>query len=630
MELPRRSKNDELLKPGELVRLGQRLRKVAPRHELTSVITCAFDHRTRMLPFVYAARNMAPAGVRAIGSALVDSGFAKTRIVLQQWNPNFRPSQMRLDGRIPDMFMVSSMQIHSAACEALIRDACRFNTAHRPLIVAGGPKTIYEPWDVFSADPRDPWAADVAITGEEYVLLSLLEVLLSIRARGEPLRRTFMRARDTGILYDIPGLVYARTNEAGVAEELVDTGVQRLVGDLDELPHPVLGYRLLEPPGTRPTLSVRALPPDEVGRYSPIGSLVLTLGCKFACPYCPIPAYNQRQHRVKSGARVADEFSRLYKAYGMRRFFGADDNFFNDTTQTLDIVETLARTELDGRPIRKRIRWGTEVTVHDTLRLKDHLSAVRKAGVRTLWLGVEDMTATLVKKGQSVDKTSETFRLLRKHGICPMPMMIHHDGQPLISHGPEPYGLLNQIRLLRKAGAISMQVLMLVPATGSKLYCGTYTSGMAYDSVAGRQVEEHMLSGNYVVASQHAKPWRKQLNILAGYLYFYNPMRFLLALVRPKSGLYLADAVWQLLGMWGLVYTMRRTLGWTMRLWRGNIRRRTAPPASRIPMRGVSGTAADHALPGTPQAAREDLQRSAGTVGEGRRTSLPVLTCAAV
>jgi radical SAM superfamily enzyme YgiQ (UPF0313 family) len=629
MELPPRTAGDELLRPGELLRLRDRLRRVARRHDLTSVITCAFDHRTRMLPFVYAATRMAPAGVRAIGSAMVDSGFEKTRIVLQQWNRNFRPSQMRLDGRIPDLFMVSSMQIHSAASETLIRDACRIDPGHRPLIIAGGAKTIYEPWDAFGADPHDPWGADVAVTGEEHVLLSLLEVLLSIRATDESPRKTFLRARDSGILDDIPGLVYARADEAGAAEELVDTGVQRLLGDLDELPHPVLGYGLLETPSTRTTLAARALPADRVRRYSPIGSLVLTLGCKFACPYCPIPAYNQRRHRAKSGVRIADEFSRLHKAYGIRRFFGADDNFFNDKAQALEIVEALARTEIDGMPIRKRIRWGTEVTVHDTLQLKDHLPAVRKAGVRSLWLGVEDMTATLVKKGQSVDKTTETFRLLHKHGICPMPMMIHHDDQPLISRGPKPYGLLNQTRLLRKAGAISMQVLMLVPATGSKLYGETYTSGMAYESAGGRPVEEHMLGGNYVVASHHPKPWRRQLNILITYAYFYNPARFLLALVRPKSKLYLADAVWQLLGMRGLAHTIRRTLGWAVRLWHGNIRRKTAPPTSRIPMRGVDGAAADHALPGTPRARRRESERSGGTVSEATGMALPVLayTC---
>ena len=65
------------------------------------MIACAFDHRTRMLPFIFADTRMAPAGVRAIGSAMVDAGFDKTRIVLQQWNRNFRPSRMRLDGRIP-------------------------------------------------------------------------------------------------------------------------------------------------------------------------------------------------------------------------------------------------------------------------------------------------------------------------------------------------------------------------------------------------------------------------------------------------------------------------------------------------------------------------------------------------
>jgi len=629
MELPRRARGDELLRSGALLRLRQRLRQLSRRHDLTSVVACAFDARTRLLPFVHAATRMAPAGVRAIGSALLDAGFEKTRIVLQQWNPNFRPARMRLDGRIPDLFMVSSMQLHSAACEALLRDACRIAPEQRPLIIAGGPKVIYEPWDVFSADPRDPWGADVAVTGEEYVLLQLLEVLLSIRATDEPLRMTLRRACNSGLLDDVPGLVYARTDPAGVVEELVDTGVQRLLGELDELPHPELGYRLLEPPGRRTTLASRALPAERVAGYSPIGSLVLTFGCKFACPYCPIPAYNQRQYRAKSGLRIVDEFRRLYEVYRIRSFFGADDNFFNDKRRALEIVETLARTEIDGAPIRKRIRWGTEVTVHDTLLLRDHLPMVRRAGVRALWMGVEDMTATLIKKGQSVDNTIEVLRRLREHGICAMPMMMHHDEQPLISRGPRPYGLLNQIRLLRNAGAISMQVLMLVPATGSKLYTGTYTSGMAYERVGGRRVEEHMLGGNYVVASHHPKPWRKQFNILAAYLYFYNPLRFLLALVRPKSRLYLADAVLQVLGMRGLMLTVRRTMGWAVRLRFGSIRRASAPPASRIPMRSVDGRSADHALPGAPtaepiaSAESTDSERQADAAALARQSSCP-------
>jgi radical SAM superfamily enzyme YgiQ (UPF0313 family) len=599
MELPRRNRGDELLRPGELLALRDRLRVLSRRHDLTTVIACAFDHRTRMLPFIYADMRMIPAGVRAIGSALADAGFAKTRIVLQQWNRRFRPSQMRLDGRIPDLFMVSSMQIHTAACQALIQDACRIDVAHRPLIIAGGAKTIYEPWDVFSGDTRAPWGADVAVTGEEYVLLSLLEVLLSTRDRRGSMREAFRRARDSGLLDQIPGLVYARTGPGGAAEELIDTGTQRLLADLDELPHPALGYRLLEPPSDGPTLSTHALASGQVRRYSPIASLVLTFGCKFNCPYCPIPAYNQRQYRAKSGPRIADEFCRLHREFGLRYFFGTDDNFFNHEERTLEIVETLARTQIDGSRFRKKVRWGTEVTVHDTLQLREYLGNVRAAGIRALWLGVEDMTATLIKKGQSVDKTTEAFRLLQRHGICPMPMMMHHDSQPLFTRKGD-YGLLNQVRLMRKAGATSVQVLMITPATGSRLYESAFTSGLAYDSVAGRPVEPHMMDANYVVASKHPQPWRKQLNITVAYLYFYNPLRFLGTLVRPKSRLFLADAAMQLLGMWGLAHTIRRTFGWALRLMRGDVRRRTRIPASPIPMRHIDGEVAEETPPGTP------------------------------
>ena len=251
MELPRRNRGDELLRPGELTALRRRLRQVAPRHDLVTVIACAFDHRTRMLPFIYADTRMAPAGVRGIGSAMADAGFEKTRIVLQQWNPHFRPSRMRLDGRVPDLFMVSSMDLHSERCMGLIRDARRIDPAQRPLIIAGGPHAIYKPHELFGTDPRDPAGADVVVTGEEFVLLSLLEVLLSERAPGESVRSAFFRARDSGALDGVPGLVYARGERDGVAEELVDTGVQRLLGDLDELPDPVIGYRLLEPPSRR-------------------------------------------------------------------------------------------------------------------------------------------------------------------------------------------------------------------------------------------------------------------------------------------------------------------------------------------------------------------------------------------
>src|SRR5262245_49089378 len=542
MELPSRSKGQILLAPGEMTDLRARLRAIAPQHDLTTVIACAFDHRTRILPFIYADLRMPPAGVRAIGSALVDAGFPKTRIVLQQWNRNFRPSEMRLDGRIPDLFCVSSMHLHGSECDRLIRDCQQIDPERRPLIIGGGPRMVYEPWLAFGTDADNPWGADVAVTGEEFVFLSLLEVLLSLRAQGESLRSVFLRARDSGGFDEVPGLVYARqSRDGGPAEELVDTGIQRLLGDLDELPHPVLGYQLLEAPSPKATLAPQALPANRVRRHAAISSVVLTVGCKFRCAYCPIPAYNQRQHRVKSGERIADEMGRITSTYGISFFFGTDDNFFNETKRTLEIAETLARKAAERKRPYCKILYGSEATVHDTIRLQEHLPLIRRSGLAAVWMGVEDLTGTLVKKGQNQSKTIEAFQLLRASGIAPIPMMMHHDTQPLVTWKSN-YGLVNQMRTLRQAGALFTQVLMLTPSAGSKWYEDTYTSGMAFDSVNGQPIAPHIVDGNYVVASKHPRPWIKQLNLLAAYAYFFNPLRMLLALVWPLSRLPLADA----------------------------------------------------------------------------------------
>ena len=582
MELPSRPEGDRLLRSGEALDIRRRLRSLTQQADLTAVIINAFDRRTRMLPFHYSATRIAPAGARAIGSALADSGIVKTRIVLQQWNPNVKASQVRIDGRIPDLLLVSSMQIHMASARKLLRDACAIDPAHRPLILAGGPLVIYEPWHVFSAKADDPWATDVAITGEEYVLLNLLEVLLGQRGRQESMRSAFLRLRDSGELDDVPGLVYARGK--GPSSELANTGTQRLLGDLDELPSATIGFGLLEAPSRQSTLASLPLEASRVRRHSPIGSMVFTTGCKFSCPYCPIPAYNQRLQRFKSPGRIVEEMTQLNAQFGIRYVFGTDDNFFNDRVRATAILEGLAKARVNGRPLRRTLRWGTEVTVHDTLAMKDSLPLMRRAGGIALWLGVEDITATFVKKGQSVDKVALAFSLLRAERIAPVPMLMHHDGQPLLTPG-KPYGLLNQIRMLRQAGAVDVQVLTMTPATGSRLYESAF-DGQMIASAGAREVQPYMLDGNYAVASSHDPLWRMQLKTMVAWMYIYNPMQVLRAIVRPRSSRYLLDVGMQLVGQWGLLHTLPRMGAWMLRLLTGANRKCEAPP-SHLPLVSV-------------------------------------------
>jgi hypothetical protein len=105
-----------------------------------------------------------------------------------------------------------------------------------------------------------------------------------------------------------------------------------------------------------------------------------------------------------------------------------------------------------------------------------------------------------------------------------------------------------------------------------------------------------MHDGNYVIASHHKQPWRKQFNLLAGYLYFYNVGWLLVALLGKKTKVGDKPLSMQLIGILGVAHNIYRTLGWAFRLMFRKIERVTEPPSSAIPMRSVGGGPASHAL----------------------------------
>ncbi len=585
MELPKRPRGDEYTRPGAYPELRRRLRTVTAALNIPTVVAYAFDKRTRMLPYVFTSHRMAPAGARAVAGALYDSGLTNTRVVLRQWTPNFRPGSARLGGDPLEMLLVSSMQIHAESAYRLIGDACTGRTAAGPLIIAGGPKAIYEPWDLFGIGGDPNVSADVVVTGEEYVLMELVEVLLGYRSKHGTMLEAFRRARRDGALANVPGLVYRRDDSAD--GPLVTTGIQRLVQDLDEMPHPAIGFRLLEPPHRRRDLRLQPLPVSRVRWHSPIGSLTMTHGCKFNCDYCPIPAYNQRTYRHKSGERIVDELRELRETFGIGFFFGTDDNFFNDRDATADMFRTMSRATIAGEPLRRAVHWGTEATEFDTWKNRDLLAAARKSGLRAIWLGIEDMTATLIRKGQSVSKTAELFELLNSTGILPMPMMMHHDSQPLYTRNGL-YGLLNQVNFLRKAGAQSLQVTVLTPAVGTRSYEANFENKLVFDTVGSRPVLQYQFDGNHVVASSLPQPWRIQLNVLLAYGLFYNPVNLVRKLLQPGNSMSLVGAFDQVRGMFGLVKTAVHSSWWACRLMKGPITRKSSPPGPQTPLIDVA------------------------------------------
>jgi radical SAM superfamily enzyme YgiQ (UPF0313 family) len=569
MELAVRKDSDRFVKQGAYSALQARLRsRSAVLAEIPAVVLSAFDRSTRLLPFLLYDTLMFPAGASAIANALNQAGFARTRAVFQLWNPNFKSSRARIDGRALEMLLISSMQIHSLRAYDAISEAWSLG-AERPLVIAGGPKAIYEPYH-FWPEPgkRNPTAPDVVVTGEQYVLLELLDTLLSYRGARGTMRSAFERARSDGALETIPGLVYLAPG-ANVREPvLIDTGLQRLVRDLDELPGEETAFDLLEPPHRGVGLSMRPLDAARVGRRAKIASLLVTQGCKFNCSYCPIPAVNQKSWRYRSPESVARTIATISDRFHIKYFFGADDNFFNRRETAEALLSVMARSTTRHGPFRERIRFATEATQFDTYRNRDLLPLARDAGVHALWFGIEDLTATLINKGQKPTQTIELFRLMRDQKISPMAMMMFHEGQPYHTPGAL-YGLYNQIKFLREAGAVSVQCTVHSPAVGTREQETTFSKGGVLHSVGGYVIPESKYDGNHVIISAGEPAWKRQIKLIGGYSAFYNPANLVRALKRDGSPLRRRRIGYQLLGMGATVWTAAKMVPYIVRLITG-------------------------------------------------------------
>jgi hypothetical protein len=427
--------------------------------------------------------------------------------------------------------------------------------------------------------------ADCVVTGEAYVLLELLETILDQRRGDEPVLRSFNRARAGGALKDVPGLVYMDPASRPDQPTAINTGMQRLLRDLDEMPMPDAGYRRVEPPHRRATLSESPYPAIRIGRKSTIATMLSTQGCKFNCSYCPIPGVNQRTWRYKSGARFAAEIKHIYEAFGIREFFGTDDNFFNNRETVMECMSALAETTTHGVPLGERINFYTEATEFDVHKHRDLLPLCQRAGLRAIWFGIEDITAKLVNKGQTADKTAELFRLLHENNIQPMALTIHSDDQPLSSPPDSLAGLLNQARYLFKMGAVSYQCTYLGPAVGTRDFEPAARTGVMFKAVGGKPIPQAFQDGNHVAASRHAKPWWRQVNILLAYASFYNPLNTVRALSsRGSIQIKAKRLLFQAIGQIGLVMTVPKLLHWAIKMKRGPIEKWAGLQPARIPM----------------------------------------------
>jgi len=159
-----------------------------------------------------------------------------------------------------------------------------------------------------------------------------------------------------------------------------------------------------------------------------------------------------------------------------------------------------------------------------------------------------------------------------------MVMMMHHDNQPLRSPG-KMTGLIEQVKYLRRCGAMGMQITLANPAIGSRWANDVFNNGLLYDTVGGKKIEDRDFDGNHIIASVNPDPYRMQMNFLRGYAAFYNPWNLLMSFREKKRFFRNKHVFWQLWGMISLVITAWKLQGYFWRLWQGTITRVQGWPA---------------------------------------------------
>jgi hypothetical protein len=174
---------------------------------------------------------------------------------------------------------------------------------------------------------------------------------------------------------------------------------------------------------------------------------------------------------------------------------------------------------------------------------------------------------------------------MHRHKISPMAMIMFHEGQPFYTRD-SLYGLYNQVDFLRRAGAISIQCTVHIPAVGTREYEKTYQTGRVLERLGPYTIPESKIDGNHVMVTGAEAAWRRQLKLLGGYAAFYNPLNLVRALRSSDTKLWRRRLGYQAAGLIATVWTSAKVLPYVFRLMTCRSRCHTAaPPLQYVPVR---------------------------------------------
>ncbi|MGB7294723.1 MAG: radical SAM protein [Candidatus Aminicenantales bacterium] len=191
----------------------------------------------------------------------------------------------------------------------------------------------------------------------------------------------------------IAGLIFKNKDGRIIKNEI------KPIPDLDGIPFP-----------QRDLLNIRHYS-SLLSRGTLCTTIISSRGCPFKCAFCDRPLSPVTSHfRARSAKNVVDEIQECVDL-GIKDFLFYDDTFTVSRKRVLAICEEILQRRL-------RIRWDirTRVDLVD----EEMLRMLKKAGCLAIHYGVEagnDKILQVIKKGFTISKVKEVFRLTRKLGI---------------------------------------------------------------------------------------------------------------------------------------------------------------------------------------------------------------------
>lgn len=143
-------------------------------------------------------------------------------------------------------------------------------------------------------------------------------------------------------------------------------------------------------------------------RYNPLFPVEFSRGCKFACEFCSVSAFNDFTYQTRPVDRVVEEI----EGAGVKRIVIVDDNLFSDKREAGRLFESL---------VPLGIKWGCQISL-DVARDEALLDLLARSGCVFFLIGLESLRGKnlkQMKKGShlSQEDGSNAVERIRDHGI---------------------------------------------------------------------------------------------------------------------------------------------------------------------------------------------------------------------